>query len=465
MTSFFENMTQRSRWMFALGVLVIIALAGFGAWWAMHPAYAPLATDLQPEASAEIGASLSQWGVPYRFEDGDKTILVPREQVYQTRMKLASDGVPRTGSVGFEAFKDSDYGVTEFAQHINYQRALQGELERTIESMIEIRSARVHLTIQHASLFDQDTQPSKASVTVALREGKTLDARQVAGIQRLLASAVEGLDASRVAVLDARGDTLSSTGDSGDAPQMDGRMAQAGKLEAAMQKQASELLARALHRTDFTVSVAVQLNYDKVKRLGNRILAQGKNGQGLLVQEKTSSSHGSGASAPGTSGGGGSSSREVEYAHGSEREEVEQAPGRIERVSVGIVVPSAVDKTTLPMLADVVSAGIGLQASRGDKVEIAMAQSVPAVLVTQPKAALEPVAKASAPVPQSHTHGALSPSFLSWLVGAAIAGALSMLLLQVVLGRRREAKRLSAPEREEVLARIRAWVEAPEQLS
>lgn len=464
MTSFFENMTQRSRWMFALGVLAIIALAGAGAWWAMHPAYAPLANDLQPEASAEIGTALSQWGVPYRFEDGDKTILVPREQVYQTRMKLASEGVPRTGSVGFEAFKDSDYGVTEFAQHINYQRALQGELERTIESMTEIRSARVHLTIQHASLFDQDTQPSKASVTVALREGKTLDARQVAGIQRLVASAVEGLDTARVAVLDARGDTLSSGVDGGDAPQIDGRMEQAAKLETAMQKQTSALLTRALHRTDFTVSVAVQLNYDKVKRLGNRILPQGKDGQGLLVQEKTSSSHGSGANEPGTSGVG-SSSREVEYAHGSEREEVEQAPGRIERVSVGIVVPSTVDKSTLPMLADVVSAGIGLQSARGDKVEIAMAQSAPPAIVSLPKATSTPVAQVAAPAIQNGVKVALSRSLIGWLLGAAMAGALSMLLLAVMVGRRREAKRLSAPEREEALARIRAWIEAPEQVS
>lgn len=464
MTSFFENMTQRSRWMFAFGVLAIVALVGAGAWWAMHPAYAPLANDLQPEASAEIGAALSQWGVPYRFEEGDKTILVPREQVYQTRMKLASEGVPRTGSVGFEAFKDSDYGVTEFAQHINYQRALQGELERTIESMTEIRSARVHLTIQHASLFDQDAQPSKASVTVALREDKTLEARQVAGIQRLVASAVEGLDAARVAVLDARGDTLSSGADNGDSPQIDGRMEQAGKLEAAMQKQATALLARALHRTDFTVSVAVQLNYDKVKRLGNRILAQGKDGQGLLVQEKISSSHGSGANAPGTSGGG-SSSREVQYAHGSEREEVEQAPGRIERVSVGIVVPSTVDKSTLPMLADVVSAGIGLQASRGDKVEIAMAQSAPSAQVSPPQALSAPLAQAATPVVQSAAKVTFSRSLIGWLAGAALAGALSMLLLAAMLGRRRDAKRLSAPEREEALARIRAWIEAREQVS
>lgn len=464
MTSFFENMTQRSRWMFALGVLAIIALAGGGTWWAMHPVYAPLANDLQPEASAEIGTALSQWGVPYRFEDGDKTILVPREQVYQTRMKLASEGVPRTGSVGFEAFKDSDYGVTEFAQHINYQRALQGELERTIESMTEIRSARVHLTIQHASLFDQDSQPSKASVTVALREGKTLEARQVAGIQRLVSSAVEGLDTARVAVLDARGDTLSSGVDGGDTPQIDGRMEQAAKLETAMQKQTSALLTRALHRTDFTVSVAVQLNYDKVKRLGNRILPQGKDGQGLLVQEKTSSSHGSGVNEPGTPGGG-SSSREVEYAHGSEREEVEQAPGRIERVSVGIVVPSTVDKSTLPMLADVVSAGIGLQSARGDKVEIAMAQSAPPAIVSPPKATSTPVAQVAVPAIQNGANVALSRSLIGWLAGAALAGALSMLVLAVMLGRRREAKRLTAPEREEALARIRAWIEAPEQVS
>ncbi|MFS6823044.1 flagellar basal-body MS-ring/collar protein FliF, partial [Staphylococcus aureus] len=122
-----------------------------------------------------------------------KVILVPSDQVYETRMQLVSRGVPKGGSVGFELFKDSDYGVTEFAQHVNYQRALQGELERTIAALSEVDSARVHLTIRRADLFQTDTDPSKASVTLTLRQGKHLDAKEVAGIQRLVASAVDGL--------------------------------------------------------------------------------------------------------------------------------------------------------------------------------------------------------------------------------------------------------------------------------
>src|SRR5690348_9686333 len=191
--TFLAGLSVRARFGFALGIIAILAVACVGAWWALHPAYAPLAQNLRPADASEIGSALSGWGVPYRFEDGDKTVLVPDDQVYATRMKLAAEGIPKGGSVGFEAFKDSDYGVTEFAQQVNYQRALQGELERTVESMQEVASARVHLAIHHAGLFEKDQDPSKGSVTLQLRSGSHLEARQVVGIQRLVASAVDGL--------------------------------------------------------------------------------------------------------------------------------------------------------------------------------------------------------------------------------------------------------------------------------
>lgn len=453
--SFLTQTSPRARWLFALGLAGILTLAGLGAWWALDPGYAVLATDMRPADASEIGAALSGWGIPYRFEDGDKVMLVPRESVYPTRMRLASEGIPHGGSVGFEAFKDSDYGVTEFAQRINYQRALQGELERTIQTMREVRSARVHLTIHHAGLFEQDQEGSKASVSLALRDGQKLGAYQVAGIQRLVASAVEGLDPANVTLLDDQGTALS-----GGADMLADREDQAARLEASLQAQASSLLARALHRKDFTVSVAVRLNYDRVKRIGNRVLAQDKDGHGVLVREKTDSNRAP-AQAASTSGNV-ASSREVEYAHGTEQEEIEQAPGRIERISVGIVLPATVPAAQFRELSGVVAAGIGLDPSRGDRVELATAAT--------PAATPEVRAEASATPDPATTHAAAQPvrsarvvatSTLAYWIGSGIAG-IAFLLLLLAAFRRAQPRRLTMAERQDALVRIRQWIEAPE---
>ena len=187
MRQFFASMSQRARIAFAVGILLIAGVVGVASWWIMHPPYGVLFRDLRESDAAEISATLDQMQTPYRLADEGKTILVPEAQVYETRMKLVSQGVPKGGSVGFELFKDSDYGVTEFAQRVNFQRALQGELERTIAALDEVASARVHLTIRRSDLFSPDQDPSKASVTLSLRPRKHLDARYVAGIQRRVA--------------------------------------------------------------------------------------------------------------------------------------------------------------------------------------------------------------------------------------------------------------------------------------
>ena len=285
MRLFFSSMSYRSRIAFATGLLLIVCVIGGAAWWIMHPPYGVLFRDLRESDAAEITTALSQMQVPYRLADEGKTILVPDEQVYDTRMKLVSQGVPKGGSVGFELFKDSDYGVTEFAQRVNFQRALQGELERTISSLTEVTSARVHLTIHHAGLFEHDQETSKASVTIDLRPTKHLDAREVVGVQRLVASAVEGLVPESVVVLDDKGVVLSGNPADGSVSVGD-RLDQQTRMQTELRTRVGQLLHRVLFSDDFTVSVDVRLNYDHVKQVSERLLAQGRDGNGLLVREK-----------------------------------------------------------------------------------------------------------------------------------------------------------------------------------
>lgn len=465
--SFVASLSLRARWAFAIGLAAIIAFVAGAAWWVMHPAYAVLVHDLRPGDASEIASALSEWGVPYRFGGADKELLVPDEQVYSTRMRLAAEGIPKGGSLGFEAFKDSDYGVTEFAQRVNYQRALQGELERTIASMQEVLSARVHLTMRRAGLFEKDRDPSKASVTLVLRDGQRLSARQVSGIQRLVASAVEGLEPPGVTVLDQNSAVLSGYGADGVAASlMDDRVDEAAKLERTLRQRVGELIARALHRNDFTVSVAVQLNYDRVKRVQERLLAQGKDGNGLLVREKIDTSHAPGDVGPDVKPGPAATHREAEYAHGREQEEIEMVPGRIDRITVGVVIPQVLPAAEIAKLDGVIAAGIGLDTSRGDRVDIA---------AVQPWSAFTPVAVGNA-TGSRRALGTSPPSSLAPAVSSAakraatstrwaypVSGVVVLLLGTLLLAvRRKSPARLSAPEREAALARIRQWIESPE---
>lgn len=469
MRQFFTSMSRRSRVIFATGLLLIACVAGGTAWWVMHPPYGVLFSGLREADAAEITTTLGQMQMPYRLADEGKTILVPAEQVYDTRMKLVSQGVPKGGSVGFELFKDSDYGVTEFAQKVNFQRALQGELERTIESLDEVASARVHLTIHRSDLFEHDQEASKASVTLSMRPEKHLDAREVVGIQRLIASAVDALAPESVVVLADNGTVLSGHATDGQGAALVGdRMDDQSKLETQLRGRIGELLKRVLLTDDFTVSVDVRLNYDHVKQVSERLIPQGKDGNGLLVSEKTNvSGRVAEDSTPDQAKTGpATNDREIEYAHGREQEEVEQAPGRIERISVGIVIPSTLPRTEIDKLSEVVSAGLGLDPARGDKVDIAAIappEPVKVAVSTVPLASTDAATSGTGVMHDAATvESTPSASVMPSWAYPTIAALILIILAGSVMAGRSTPRRLSAPEREEALARLREWVESAE---
>jgi flagellar M-ring protein FliF len=171
---------------------------------------APAFTDLKPADAALIVDELKRQKVPYKLADDGSTVLVARDQVDSARIGILGGDLPLKGTVGFELFSKSDMGLTEFAQKINYQRALQGELARTLMSMSTVESARVHITLPETAVFQEEHRPAKASVTITPKLGALVDGRAVMGIQRLVASAVEDLDAANVVVLDAGGKQLSA---------------------------------------------------------------------------------------------------------------------------------------------------------------------------------------------------------------------------------------------------------------
>src|SRR5262245_57042779 len=180
------------------------------AWWVQQPLYRPLFTNLSPEDAASIVEALKGQKVSYQIEDGGRAVLVPAERLYELRLALASRGLPEGGGVGFELFDRQSLGQTDFLQRLNYQRALQGELGRTIARLGGVESARVHLALPERSLFvGEDRRPS-ASVVVKLTPGRALSAAQVDGIVHLVAASVEGLAADAVTVVDEGGRMLTA---------------------------------------------------------------------------------------------------------------------------------------------------------------------------------------------------------------------------------------------------------------
>lgn len=238
-----------------------------------------------------------------------------------------------------------------------------------------------------------------------------------------------------------------------------------------MRKRVGRMLHRVLPDDNFTVSVGVRLNYDHVKRVSDRLLAQGRDGNGLLVREKVDATgHPVDSSDPDqVKSGLADKRREVEYAHGHEQEEVERAPGRIERISVGVVVSSALTRAEIGKLSDVVSAGLGLDPARGDKIDIAAMATPPPVLPAPgvkatPVDAVPPIRAASVEqVAQTSTPTSPRAGFPYWAYAALAALIVGLLLGLAMLGRS-APRRLLSSEREETLAQLRQWIGANDEV-
>src|SRR5579884_788634 len=203
------NLTVKQKITIAIVVIAVIAGLSSLSHWNHERDFKPLFSNLAQEDAAAVVAKVRESGTEYRLEDGGSTVLVPSTKVAEMRLQLASAGVPRSGRIGFELFDKTNFGASDFAEQINYHRALEGELERSVMSISEVEQARVHITFPKDSIFLESRQPAKASVLVKLRPGSKLSPQNVAAICQLTASAVEGLQPDSVSVVDMRGNLLS----------------------------------------------------------------------------------------------------------------------------------------------------------------------------------------------------------------------------------------------------------------
>lgn len=205
----FSALSQQQKIMLALAVVIVAA--GVPTWthWQHERAFRPLFTGMAPEDAAAVVQKLKEGGMEHRLADNGATVLVPAEKVDEARLELAGAGLPKSGRIGFEIFDKTNIGLTDFSEHVNYRRALEGELERSVKALNVIEQARVHITFPKDSIFLDSREPAKASVLVTLRPGATLTPQNVRAITNLMASAVEGLSPESVAVVDMQGNLLS----------------------------------------------------------------------------------------------------------------------------------------------------------------------------------------------------------------------------------------------------------------
>jgi flagellar M-ring protein FliF len=443
----------------ALGGVLVLGAAVFAMWQVLRVPQAALFSDLPQADAAEIAAKLEEWKTPHRFSADGREILVAQDEVHALRMRLVSEGVPSGGRVGFELFRDADFGVTEFAQQVNYQRGLQGELERTIAALQEVASVRVHLALPRSGGLLRGKQAATASVALTLHPDRALTSAQVSGIQNLVASAVQGLPAESVVVIDQNGRMLTGAGFGGLglAAQLD----EQARIEERLRHRLDDLLSKGFALNHYRLSVDVELNFDRVSRVSERLLEQGAEGNGLLLRSRTDSSR-----TPAGEEGSGAESRvqEREWAHGREREETAVAPGRIARLSIALVVPMGTTPQQIERLRKAVAAAVAFDAARGDRIEVvAAAPDVPA-----PAEALPIVGEAlSAPQEAAPAVDALAPSAPAmpaeprFPAQALILGGgiLLMILILLFVAMRPRRQNLSVREREALAAQLKAWLD------
>jgi flagellar M-ring protein FliF len=209
--------------------VVTLASIGLLVYWTGQVEYRVLFSNLSGEDAGNIVSKLQEKKVLYRLSSTGDAISVPAEKVAELRLEMATAGLPQGGGVGFEIFDNKSLGSTEFEQQLNYRRALQGELSRTINSLEEIQMSRVHLALPKESLFLERQKKATASVTVKLKQGKTLRSSQVEGIVHLVASSVEGISPEDVIIVDSRGNILSTA-------QMDSKLAKMTNAQVDYQR-------------------------------------------------------------------------------------------------------------------------------------------------------------------------------------------------------------------------------------
>jgi flagellar M-ring protein FliF len=259
----FDRLSWSQRIWIAVAVVAVIGGLTYVNHWNDERDFKPLFSGLADEDAGALVAKLHEAGVEYRLAANGSTILVPSDKVAEARLQMASAGLPKSGRIGFELFDKANFGASEFTEQVNYHRAIEGELERSVMSIREVETARVHLTLAKDSLYSEARQPAKASVLVKLRHASALSPQNIAAICQLTASAVPGLAADQVSLVDTSGNLLNrprpnATGD--DVNSSEATLDYRKSIELGLQNKIASTLEPLLGPDHFRIGVSADVD-------------------------------------------------------------------------------------------------------------------------------------------------------------------------------------------------------------
>jgi flagellar M-ring protein FliF len=442
----FGAFTAGQKTIAVIGGLALVLGAVMVFRWASTPSYAPLFTDLAPADASAVVDKLTAAGTPYKLSNGGATVMVPQSDVYDARIQLSGEGLPSQGSDGYGILDGQSLSTSQFQEQTTYKRAIEGELQKTIEALDAVDVAVVHVAMPQEELFSTDKKPTTASVLVQTHPGATLGPQQVQAIVHLVASSVEGLDPKQVTVTDSAGTVLSAAGDGLDAV-ADTRAQQVKAFEDRMSGGVGGVLDRIVGPGNSAVEVTADLNFDKTVTHTTRYFNDPK------IKPLTSSTAnekytGTGAGSAGgvvgpdgqldptaTGSGAGSSyekkSTTEDNAVDTTVEQRDAAPGNVRSLHVGVVIDTrALGGTTPQDVEALVTSALGIDPKRGDTVTVT---TMPFDR-TQEKAAAAALAEAKKADSKAATASMLKTGGIVLVIAAA-------LLLAWLRGRKRRKLR------------------------
>jgi flagellar M-ring protein FliF len=363
---------------------------------ASRPSYGVLYSNLQTDDAGAMLTALKELKVPYRLAANGSGIEVPQDRVHELRLQLAGQGLPRGGNVGFEIFDKSQLGLSEFTEKLNYQRALQGELSRTIAELEPVEFARVHVVLPQERLYTSEQQPVTASVVLALKPGAQVSPPQIKSIVHLVSSAVEGLKPDNVTIVDTAGELLSAQVDTSGGPGSPMLASSQLKLQRDFETETARSLQSMLEKVlgpgRAVVRVSAKMSFDHQETEEETYQpaegSQGGSAGVLAQQEQVQETYAGGKSLPSGIPGvasntgtatpparpGGNADNyqrtesKAEYRVSRRVNRTTVQPGQVQRMSVAVFVDGDLQPTQIAQIQESVTAAAGLDASRGDQV-------------------------------------------------------------------------------------------------
>jgi len=442
---FIDSLSVRQRVGLGFGVAMIVLAAGVVLFLTFRPRYEVLFRDLNQQDAAAVSLELEKAKVPFRISDDGATISVPEGEQRSMRLKVMSGSIHLQGTAGFELFEHADLGQTEFAQKVNYQRALQGELARTIMSLDEVRLARVHVSIPESSLFKRSENKPRASVALFLQDGATLRASSADGIRRLVAASIPELKANDVIIVDEHGAANAPA----DFDQDDAQLAQQRSIERFYAQKIQTQIAPFISPERATVSATALLDLDtwhtsqedqvrvpratvgsrwSVPPLPTAQIETGLDRFALPAEDERTSRR---------------------------TQETTHAAGVLRRLSVSIVLDKPIDAQRRARIESVVSAAIGFDAKRGDVIDIQVAETRNGSVTTMDGVAspVLPALEPSSPQLKIPSRWVFDERQIIYALGA-IGIAIVMLLLFVLALRKRKPTPLTQAQRDSYVRRL-----------